>query len=250
MQNLFSDERHRIPTDFILQNLQGCRYGNECRFSHDATQGNENVVENGPVQFEEVMPTLQAFLDIIPEYVESYDSRCEAKVVLLGEGNFTFAQGLAEKISPARIIATSLDMEEDALSKMPALSLRIFELRRLNVQIGWGVDATDLVAHGNRRQVPQKSLVQLDVPWDSIGCIIWNFPFLGIDEDLENHKLLMRKFFTSVAVTLFSKEQEDVLVMLTLCNDQCGRWQVSFSYVTSLSGYYYVYCSVTCRLMW
>lgn len=226
---------------FYFKILQGCRYGNECRFLHDATPGIESVVENGPVQFEEVMPTIQAFLDVIPDYVESYDSRCEAKVLLLGEGNFTFAQGLAEKISPARIIATSLDREEDALSKMPALSRRISELRRLNVQIGWDVDATNLVAHGNRRKVPQKSLVHLDVPWDSIGCIIWNFPFLGIDEDLENHKLLMRKFFTSVAATLFSKEQEDVLVLLTLCNDQCGRWQVSFSYVTGLNSYYCVF---------
>lgn len=223
--------------------LQGCRYGNECRFLHDATKGIERVVENGPVQFEEVIPTIQAFLEVIPDYVEIHDRRCEAKVLLLGEGNFTFAQDLAEKISPARIIATSLDREEDALSKMPAVSMRIFELRRLNVQIEWGVDATKLVAHGNRRKVPQKSLIQLDVPWDSIGCIIWNFPFLGIDEDLENHRLLMRKFFASVAVTLFTKEQEDVLVMLTLCNDQCGRWQVSLSYVTSLGSYYRVYCS-------
>lgn len=183
----------------------------------------------GPVQFEEIMPSGQAFINLIPSYVEYVDGRFEAKVMLLGEGNFTFAEGLAEMINPARIIATSIDRKEDAVTNMPGLHPRVDELTRLNVQVGWGVDATNLVVHGNNRKAPKKSLFELDVPWDSLGCLIWNFPFLGVDDDLEGHKLLMRNFFASVALTLIKNEVEEVLVMLTLCNDQFGRWQVFFS---------------------
>lgn len=209
--------------------LQGCRYGNECRFSHDAIKGTEMFLDKGPVQFEEVMPSGEAFLGIIPEYVQCHDGACEAKVLLLGEGNFTFAEGLAAKISPGRIIATSIDRKEDALTNMPGLRSRVQELTRLNVQVGWGVDATNLVVHGNSRKAPKKSYSEFDVPWDSIGCLIWNFPYVGVDDDLEGHKLLMRDFFASVAVTLLKKEAEGILVMLTLCNDQFARWQVCFS---------------------
>jgi hypothetical protein len=209
--------------------VQGCRYGNECRFSHDGVKGTEMFLDQGPVQFEEIMPSAQAFIGLIPSYVEYHGGRSEAKVMLLGEGNFKFAEGLAEKINPARIIATSIDMEEDAFTNMPGLRPRVQELTRLNAQVGWGVDATNLVVHRNRGKAPKKSLLDLDVPWNSIGCLIWNFPFLGVDDDLEGHKLLMRKFFASVALTLFKNEATEVLVMLTLCNDQFGRWQVCFS---------------------
>jgi hypothetical protein len=186
-------------------------------------------LDKGPVHFEEFMPSGQEFLDIIPKSVKCHDDLCEAKVMLLGEGNFTFAEGLAAKISPDRIIATSIDRQEDALTNMPGLRLRVQELTRLNVQFGWGVDATNLVVHGTSRKAPKKSLLEFEVPWDSVGCLIWNFPYLGVDDDLEGHKLLMRNFFASIAVTLLKNEAEKILVMLTLCNDQFGRWQVCFS---------------------
>lgn len=214
-----------MPCKFY-QSFSGCRYGNECRFSHDAIKGTEMFLDKGPVHFEEFMPSGQEFLDIIPKSVKCHDDLCEAKVMLLGEGNFTFAEGLAAKISPDRIIATSIDRQEDALTNMPGLRLRVQELTRLNVQFGWGVDATNLVVHGNSRKAPKKSLLEFEVPWDSVGCLIWNFPYLGVDDNLEGHKLLMRKFFASIAVTLLKNEAEKILVMLTLCNDQFGRWQV------------------------
>jgi len=179
-------------------------------------------LDQGPVQFEEIMPSAQAFLDLIPSYVEYHNARFEAKVMLLGEGNFTFAEGLAEKMNPARIFATSIDKKEDAFTNMPGLSPRVHRLTNLNVQVGWDVDATNLLVHGNSRHVPN------GIPWDIIGCLIWNFPFLGVDDDLEGHKLLMRSFFASVALALFKNKAEEVLVMLTLCNDQFGRWQVRF----------------------
>ncbi|KAG0553883.1 hypothetical protein M758_12G048900 [Ceratodon purpureus] len=208
-----------VPCKFY-QSFSGCRYGNECRFSHDAIKGTEMFLDKGPVLFEEIMPSGQAFVGLIPDGV------CEAKVLLLGEGNFTFAEGLAAKISPDRIIATSIDRKEDAFTRMPGLSTRVQELTRLNVQVEWGVDATNLVEYGNTRKAPRKCFSVFDVPWESVGCLIWNFPYLGVDDDLEGHKLLMRDFFASVAITLLKKEAERIPVMLTLCNDQFGRWQV------------------------
>lgn len=183
-------------------------------------------LDKGPVQFEEIMPSGQAFMDIIPSYVERHDGIRDGKVMLLGEGNFAFAEGLGGKLDPGRIIATSIDRKEDAVTNIPGLRPRVQELTRLNVQVGWGVDATNLVVYGNSWKAPKKSPVELDVPWDSIGCLIWNFPYLGVDDDLEGHKLLMRNFFASVAVTLLTKDVEEILVLLTLCNDQFGRWQV------------------------
>ena len=211
--------------------VQGCQYGNDCRYSHDDTQRIEFSSNDDPIDFEEVVPSAQAFMALIPADVNDENAGVdELQLLLLGEGDFSFAECLAERLDPARIIATSLDREEDALRRMPSLSLRLRRLLDFEVQIRWGLDATNLelqtLSTVNCRRGLDKKLLQVDIPWESVGCVIWNFPFLGVHEELEKHKLLMQKFFTSLAVALFSEGKEEVLVLLTLCNDQYCRWQV------------------------
>ncbi len=214
--------------------LQGCRYGNSCAYLHEVIQGADFLSDNCAVEFEEVIPSTQALIDLIPSntaYCNGFLYKERFQILLLGEGDFSFAQSLADHVEPTRIIATSLDKKENALLKMPSLQRRLHQLLDVGVHVKWGIDATNLLGQGSAGDLDggNKKNVQCAVPWDCVGSIMWNFPFLGIDEDLEVHRQLMVDFFASAAVTLFTRKREGIRVFLTLCNNQYCRWQVSLN---------------------
>jgi hypothetical protein len=212
----------------------GCRYGNSCAYLHEVIQGADFLSDNCAVEFEEVIPSTQALIDLIPSntaYCNGFLYKERFQILLLGEGDFSFAQSLADHVEPTRIIATSLDKKENALLKMPSLQRRLHQLLDAGVHVKWGIDATNLLGQGSAGDLDggNKKNVQCAVPWDCVGSIMWNFPFLGIDEDLEVHRQLMLDFFASAAVTLFTRKREGIRVFLTLCNNQYCRWQVSLN---------------------
>lgn len=102
------------------------------------------------------------------------------KILLVGEGNFSFARALvvdpplsAESSStslaylpPSSITATAHDSEEACYSKYPDAEVIVAGLRDKGVQILFGVDATKL-----EKCPPLKGR-----QWDKI---VWNFPHAG-----------------------------------------------------------------------
>jgi 25S rRNA (uracil2634-N3)-methyltransferase len=96
------------------------------------------------------------------------------KILLIGEGNFSFARALAccppvdLKYLPAKnITATSYDSEEECVAKYSDANTILSELRAKGVEVLFNVDATKL----------EKCTALKGRKWDRI---VWNFPHAGI----------------------------------------------------------------------
>ena len=95
------------------------------------------------------------------------------KILLIGEGNFSFAHALAvnppsqlQHLPPQNITATAYDTEEGCLAKYADAQEKIDALRSKGVNILFGVDATKL----------EKVSQLKGKRWDKV---VWNFPHAG-----------------------------------------------------------------------
>ena len=95
------------------------------------------------------------------------------KILLIGEGNFSFAYALAvnpppqlHHLPPQNITATTYDTERECLAKYVDAQEKIDVLRAKGVNILFGVDATKL----------EKVSQLKGKRWDRV---IWNFPHAG-----------------------------------------------------------------------
>lgn len=95
------------------------------------------------------------------------------KILLIGEGNFSFARALIidppsslEHLVPANVTATSYDSEEGCFSKYPDAQAIVDTIRQRGAEVLFGIDGTKL----------QKQPVLKGMRWDRI---VWNFPHAG-----------------------------------------------------------------------
>ena len=95
------------------------------------------------------------------------------KILLIGEGNFSFAYALAidppsrlQHLPPSNITATAYDTEEECLAKYADAREKIDALKAKGVNVLFGVDATKL------EKAPQLKGKR----WDKV---VWNFPHAG-----------------------------------------------------------------------
>ncbi|KAI9570150.1 hypothetical protein HD554DRAFT_2019044 [Boletus coccyginus] len=113
------------------------------------------------------------------------------KILLIGEGNFSFARALVvdppsslEHLVPANVTATSYDSEEACFSKYPDAQAIVSTIKHRGADVLFGIDATKL----------QKYPVLRGRRWDRI---VWNFPHAGkgiTDQDrniLSNQRLML-----------------------------------------------------------
>ncbi|KIJ66423.1 hypothetical protein HYDPIDRAFT_174520 [Hydnomerulius pinastri MD-312] len=113
------------------------------------------------------------------------------KILLIGEGNFSFAHALLvdpppalQHLPSANVTATSYDSEEECISKYPDAKEIIEGLKQRGAEVLFGIDATKL----------QKYPVLKGRRWDRI---VWNFPHAGkgiTDQDrniLSNQRLIL-----------------------------------------------------------
>lgn len=104
------------------------------------------------------------------------------RILLVGEGNFSFTRALVQRAVPAtpsadfgaplvlfpamNVTATAYDSEDDCYAKYPDAHEIVRELREKGTEVLFGVDATKLEKHpalkGRR--------------WDRV---LWNFPHAG-----------------------------------------------------------------------
>lgn len=94
-------------------------------------------------------------------------------ILLIGEGNFSFARALVIDpptelihLPPGNVTATAYDSEEDCYLKYPDAADIVASLRERGVQVLFGIDATKL----------DRVSTFKDRKWDKI-C--WNFPHAG-----------------------------------------------------------------------
>ena len=155
--------------------------------------------------------------------------RPEDKILLIGEGNFSFSLALFNHIAlqalpPGNVTATSYDSESECVQKYPEAKVIIEELRSRGVEVVFNVDATALV----------KCKVLKGRKWNRI---VWNFPHAGDghypkyrdtllslllgkgitdqDRNILSNQLLLLGFLASAAsllkegpTPLFSKQKE------------------------------------------
>lgn len=98
--------------------------------------------------------------------------RVEDKILLIGEGNFSFSLALfkhpaLQYLPPCNVTATSYDSELECEEKYPESKVIIEELRSRGVEVLFNVDATTL-----EKCKPLKGR-----KWDRI---VWNFPHAGM----------------------------------------------------------------------
>ncbi|KAF0694840.1 Aste57867_14304 [Aphanomyces stellatus] len=108
------------------------------------------------------------------------------RVLVVGDGDFSFSLALATRLGGQRITATVYDSEADLLEKYPNVSANIRGLQITQAQIHIGVDATNLAKEKWIRK-------------ETFDRVVFNFPHLGgaTEEDVEKNQDLLFRFFQS-----------------------------------------------------
>nr|GAT59831.1 predicted protein [Mycena chlorophos] len=127
--------------------------------------------------------------------------RATDKILLIGEGNFSFARALVRNppsIEPSlqhlpsrNVTATAYDTEAECYSKYPEAEEIVQDLRAAGADVLFGVDATRLERVGTLK----------GRRWDKI---VWNFPHAGKgiadqDRNILSNQLLVLGFLRSAA---------------------------------------------------
>ena len=114
------------------------------------------------------------------------------RILLIGEGNFSFARALAsdppsglEYLPPGNVTATAYDSEDECYTKYPEAQEIVGTLRQKGVSVLFNVDATKL----------ERCTALKGTEWDKI---VWNFPHAGMahcipfrDSSLMAHRTLL-----------------------------------------------------------
>ncbi|GBG33114.1 25S rRNA uridine-N3-methyltransferase [Hondaea fermentalgiana] len=126
--------------------------------------------------------------------------RSQDRILLVGEGNFSFAAGLSTIIGGSRLVASSLDTRQEVMEKygMEAIgSLQALRLARGKAH--HGIDAT--------KAEDLRSCLGQVAAFDTIG---FNFPHLGgaTAEAVDANRAMLRGFFAACKQVLATKSSD------------------------------------------
>ncbi|NXA04855.1 FDXA1 protein, partial [Sapayoa aenigma] len=147
------------------------------------------------------------------------------RVLLLGEGNFSFAAALSGAAG-THVVATCYENEEDATRRGGA-ARSIRRLRECGAEVVFSVDCTKLKDYF----LPEKR---------EFDCIYFNFPHCGRKAGVVKNRELLAHFFHSCADVL----AEEGEIHVALCNGQGGtpadqprrEWHNSWQIVAVAAG--------------
>ncbi|OCL05023.1 hypothetical protein AOQ84DRAFT_299719 [Glonium stellatum] len=129
-------------------------------------------------------------------------------ILLVGEGDFSFAHSIVSEHGCADVLATCFDSEDQLLQKYPQAKIHIDYLTSLDQSVLYSVDATKL----------QQKVIRKGQQWDRI---IFNFPHVGgkstdVNRQVRYNQELLVSFFRAaypqlspggtIIVTLFEGE--------------------------------------------
>jgi 25S rRNA (uracil2634-N3)-methyltransferase len=122
-----------------------------------------------------------------PRKIGLYSNR--QRILLVGEGDFSFAAALATALGGERVVATSLDSLPKLLEKYPTTaSTTLSTLRRLGARIAHRVDALDL-----------SGTLPDELHETGFDRVVFNFPHVGgaTAEDVAANQKVVREFARS-----------------------------------------------------
>ncbi|KAG0637526.1 hypothetical protein HOY80DRAFT_1016894 [Tuber brumale] len=166
-----------------------------------------------------------------------------SRILLLGEGDFSFAASLVRHHHVRHLTATSLDSEAELLEKYPQAAGSVAVVRGMAGGGGVVVHGVDAGAVGRVKAVRKR---RFDV-------IAFMFPHIGgksthLDRQVHGNQQLLQSFFTAVkpllsprgviVVTLFEGKQYDLWNIKGLAKAVGFQTQTSFKFVPeSYPGY-------------
>ena len=139
--------------------------------------------------------------------LDTFTSGCSHQeqhdILVVGEGNFSFAKDLAKHELKVNIHATSFDSEEVVFADEFAVK-NVKELKcNSNISVKHSVDATNLKAFFPKKQ---------------FSVIIFNFPHTGGKSNINKCRKLLEDFFCSASTCLCDEGR----VVVSLCKGQGG----------------------------
>jgi Domain of unknown function (DUF2431)/Helicase conserved C-terminal domain/Zinc finger C-x8-C-x5-C-x3-H type (and similar) len=202
-RNSHSPFARRPPCKFYKES-GFCARGENCVFSHSATDDEQRIVTKLSPESTATDP-LKAISPLQPGFfiestVDWFLEHCDS-LLLLGEGNFEFTQAL-NRMHCAPFAASTKGDEGGAGVIGDTL---IFDVDATRAHKSG--DIVDLVDEGN------------------IDSFAWNFPFTGLEEDVESHESLILGTLYSLKM-LADRSRQTVRFAITLQGDQFARWNV------------------------
>eukprot|EP01018_Ginkgo_biloba_P006189 Gb_19793 [translate_table: standard] len=192
--------------------LEGCRYGDNCRFSHDF-QARKVPEYRQHVAFEDEVPSAASLLQLLPKIGED-DQKC---ILLFGESDFNFASNLALQYEAFKIIVATMKSKPDNMNRESPACTHLDRLYNLGVKILWNTNPIQFVRPSNENG---------NVPWSKVQCVLWTVTSSGNDEEMEIQKGLIKQFFAFLAIRFVTGDLCDVRVILTMYNSRYAQLQM------------------------
>lgn len=181
--------------------LQGCRNGDSCVFSHDLGQP---VLPSSSFTClpEDGVANAASLLRLFP-------TSSDGSILLLDDTDMHFSANLACLYDPSRIISTT------CLSDSAICDTSLAGIRTL-----WGL------CHSLKTVISEAG--DNPIPWKEVKCVLW-FPSLeSYSENLESQKTLVQNFFEHLAIRMLADALYDTRVIVTMNNIKFAQLQVIF----------------------
>lgn len=150
----------------------------------------------------------------------------QPRVLLVGEGNLSFALAMTRRCPKYHVLATTFDERDALLAKFKETRGILQRLAEAGtVRVLHGIDASNLSATLRERARHAGLAVEDgradggDIVAGGFDCVVFNNPHLGV-EDVARHRRFVAHFLhEALAVTAPRGE-----ICVTLCDDQPERW--------------------------
>lgn len=185
----------------VKWDLQGCRNGDSCVFSHDLGQP---VLPSSSFTClpEDGVANAASLLRLFP-------TSSDGSILLLDDTDMHFSANLACLYDPSRIISTTC-LSDSAICDTSLAGIRIL----------WGL------CHSLKTVISEAG--DNPIPWKEVKCVLW-FPSLeSYSENLESQKTLVQNFFEHLAIRMLADALYDTRVIITMNNIKFAQLQVIF----------------------
>lgn len=144
------------------------------------------------------------------------------RVLLLGEGNFTFTLDLAELLSKSfslqNIVTTSFDSRSELSEKYPTIEKTLRGLKNYyQTHAFHGIDATKCL---------KSQLLSSACTTEVFDHIIFNFPHLGYEDCKAHSSLLGHILYRAHEILSDNESPSRASFYLTLAESQAQNWNL------------------------
>ncbi|KAF8387857.1 hypothetical protein HHK36_026519 [Tetracentron sinense] len=187
------------PVCKFFFSFQGCRNGNSCFFSHDLGPSVSSFSRPSLCIQEEENADTALLLRLFP----TSPDRC---ILLLDDTDFHFSRNICRYCDPTKIISTTY------LPYTSTCDASLTGIRTL-----WGLSHPYQTIISKAGENP--------IPWNEVECVLWFAKFVD-DDDLEQQRSLLQKFFEYLSIRMLADTLFEVRVILTMNNIRFSQLQV------------------------